>query len=323
MPTAPSPGRASEGRQGRILVIGCGFIGSHVVEELAATNRAPRVLSRHEPKAVSHLVPSGDLLLGSAVEPQLLERALAGVGHVVYSAGGLLPAASERDPERDAELTLGPLRAVLKALRAHPGVGLTYLSSGGTVYGEPATTPVAEDAPTAPFGAYGRLHLAAEAEVLAHARELSAPVRILRCATVYGEHQAPDRGQGAVVTFLHRIEHGQEVEIFGDGGAVRDYVYAGDVARVIGELVGREDGPQVVNLGCGEGTTLIELLQLAEKEVGRPAKVVRHPARSFEVRQVVLDIGRLRGLLDYAPTPLEAGIARTHAWLAAGAAERV
>jgi UDP-glucose 4-epimerase len=314
--TAPSPGRAAADSQGRVLVVGCGFIGSHVVEELASTGRPPRVLTRSRPSAVAERIAAGDLLLGSAADPTLLARALEGVDHVVYSAGGLLPAASERDPERDAELTLGPVRAVLAALRERPGVGLTYLSSGGTVYGEPASVPVAEDAPAEPFGAYGRLHLAAEAEVLEHAREFATPVRILRCATVYGEHQAPDRGQGAVVTFLHRIEQGQEVEIFGDGGAVRDYVYAGDVAGAIGELLGREGGPQVLNVGSGEGTALIDLLGLAERQVGREAKVVRHPARGFEVRQIVLDVSRLRELIPFDPTPLEQGIARTHRWLA-------
>ncbi len=311
MSTAPSPGR-----QGRILVIGCGFIGSHVVEELAATNRAPRVLTRHEPTAVSHLIGDGDLLLGSAEDDRLLAQALEGVGDVVYSAGGLLPAASERDPRRDAALTLGPVRAVLAALRERPGVGLTYLSSGGTVYGDPATVPVAEDAPTNPAGAYGQLHLEAEEWVLAHAAHFATPVRILRCATVYGEHQAPGRGQGAVVTFLDRIERGEEVEIFGEGDTVRDYVYAGDVAGAIGDLVGVEGGPQVLNVGSGQGTALNDLLELAEREVGEEARVDRKEARGFEVRQIVLDIGRLRELIAFDPTPLEQGIARTHRWLA-------
>ena len=266
------------GRDSRTLVIGCGFIGSHVVEELARASRPPVVLTRSRPpSAIASLIAEGDLHLGDAQDAGTLERALEGIGHVVFSAGGLLPAASEENPELDAQLTLGPVRAVLAALERQPGVALTYLSSGGTVYGEPERVPVDEDAPTEAFGAYGRLHLAAEEEVMAAHRERGLPVRILRCATVYGEHQHPDRGQGAVVTFLHRIETGAPVHIFGDGGAIRDYVYAGDVASVIAALLDRRDGNPILNLGSGRGTSLAELLALAEKQVGRAAEVVRHP----------------------------------------------
>ncbi|HYG97302.1 MAG TPA: NAD-dependent epimerase/dehydratase family protein [Solirubrobacterales bacterium] len=326
MSNAPIPeGRtARDGQGARILLVGCGFIGSHVVEELARGSRPPVVLTRSRPaSAVASLIPEGDLHLGGAQDPEILERALEGVGHVVFTAGGLLPAASEENPELDARLTLEPVRAVLAALAERPGITLTYLSSGGTVYGEPATVPIDEEAPTEPVGAYGRLHLACEKEVMAAHRERGLDVRILRCATVYGEHQRPDRGQGAVVTFLHRIEHGEPVHLFGDGGTIRDYVYAGDVAAAIVQLLGCRDVSPVLNLGSGEGTSLAEVLALAEKEVGRRANVVRHPARDFEVHRIVLDTSRLRGLIDFEPTPLETGIARTHCWLTSGAVEKV
>lgn len=318
MSNARSPqGRAARDGQGsRTLLIGCGFIGSHVVEELARASRPPVVLTRSRPaEAVASLIPEEDLHLGDAQNAETLAGALKGVDHVVFTAGGLLPAASEQNPEEDERLTLGPVRAVLAALAERSGIALTYLSSGGTIYGEPATVPVAEEAPTEPTGAYGRLHLACEQAVMAAHREHGLPVRILRCSTVYGEHQHPDRGQGAVVTFLHRIAHGNPVDLFGEGSVIRDYVYAGDVARVIVELLDRREGAPVLNLGSGEGTSLAELLAMAEQEVGRPAQVNPHPAREFEVHRIVLDTTRLRNLTGFEPTPLQVGISRTHRWL--------
>jgi UDP-glucose 4-epimerase len=305
----------------RILVIGCGFIGSNVVEELAGAGRPPVVLTRSTPEPeVAAKIDPADLIVGDAADPALVERALDGVGHVIFSAGGLLPAASEEDPERDERLTLGPVRAVLAALRDRPGVGLTYLSSGGTVYGEPESIPVPEDAPTAPFGAYGRLHLRCEGEVLATSREHGPQATILRCATVYGEHQHPNRGQGAVVTFLHRIEHGEPIDLYGGGTTIRDYVYAGDVARAAIALIGR-DGPTVINVGSGSGTSLIDLLRLVEREVGREAQVRQHGERGFEVHQIVLDTTLLHQTVELEITDLPAGIARTHRWLS-GRAEQ-
>lgn len=302
----------------RVLVIGAGFIGSHVVAELAAQGRPPVVLTRSRPaREVEAAIAPGDLHIGDAADRGELERALAGIDHVAYCAGGLLPADSQRDPARDEVLTLEPLRALLAALRERPGVKLSYISSGGTVYGDPASLPVGETAPTEPLGSYGRLHLVCEQEIERQRREHGLSARILRCATVYGEHQMPDRGQGAVVTFLHRVEAGLPIDLYGGGGTIRDYVHAADVAKVLVGLLEREEEPAIVNLGSGEGTSLLDLLRLVEAEVGREADVRPHPEREFDVHAVVLDIGRLRALLDYRPTPLAAGIARTHAWLRA------
>ncbi len=302
----------------RPLLIGCGFIGSHVVAELAARGRPPVVLTRSRPaEEVAAAIAPGDLHIGDASDAGDLERVLEGIGHVVYCAGGLLPAASEADPTRDEELTLAPLRAVLDALRSRPQTRLTYVSSGGTVYGEPERVPVPETAPTRPFGSYGKLHVACEEEIDRHREEHGLHTRVLRCATVYGEHQTPDRGQGAVVTFLHRIEHGHPIDLYGGGATVRDYVYAGDVARALVDLLDRDEGPAVLNVGSGEGTSLLELLRLVEAQVGRPAEVRSHPERGFDVHRIVLDTGRLRDLLDFRPIALAAGIERTHAWLRA------
>jgi UDP-glucose 4-epimerase len=309
---------------GRTLVIGCGFIGSHVATALAAGGRPPVVLTRSPPaEEIAAALGPGDLHLGDAADPDLLERCLEGIDRVVYSAGGLLPAASELDPERDEKLTLGPLRALLAALRKRPGVRLTYVSSGGTVYGEPESVPVAETAPANPIGSYGRLHLACEEEIQRERAGNGLGARILRCATVYGEHQRPDRGQGAVVTFLHRIEHGLPIQLYGNGETTRDYVYVGDVAAVATELIDREDGAAVLNVGSGRGTTLLELLRLAERRVGREAVVERNPERDFDVHAIILDISRLRQLTGFEPTPLERGIERTHRWLTTVAPEPV
>lgn len=307
----------------RTLVVGCGFIGSHVVTELARRGTPATVLTRSRPPAaeVVEAIEEGGLHLGDAADPAVLGAALEGVEQVAYCAGGLLPAAAERDPERDRELTLEPLRGVLKALRERPGVRFAYVSSGGTVYGNPARLPAREEDPAVPISAYGALHLACEEEVERERSERGLRSRILRCATVYGEHQQPDRGQGAIVTFLSRIERGAEIELYGDGATIRDYVYAGDVARAMIALLASDEPTPVVNVGAGTGTSLIDVLRMAEREVGREARIERRGERGFEVHQIVLDTTRLHQLVEVEITPLEQGIELTHRWLAGAATE--
>lgn len=296
----------------KTLLIGCGFIGSRTAEELTAAGLPTAVLTRSRPPVtIGDLIPAADLHLGDAADPDLLDAALTDVGTVVYTAGGLLPAASELEPERDAELTLRPLRAVLEALRQRPATSFVYLSSGGTVYGEPERNPIPEDAPVHPLGSYGRLHVQCEKEILSERDEHGLRARILRCSTVYGERQRPERGQGVIVTFLHRIATGIPIDLYGGGASTRDYIYVGDVARAVVALADRGDGPTVINVGSGEGTSLAEVLELTEAEIGRPAQVIEHAAREFEVHRIVLDVSRFRELVSVDPTPLDDGIART------------
>lgn len=308
--------------ESRTLVVGCGFIGSNLVEALCARGERPIVLSRSRPaEALVGLIGEANLIVGDAADREVVETALPGVARVVFAAGGLLPAASEQDPELDRVLTLGPVETMLAALEGRPGVLLTYLSSGGTVYGEPARIPARETDPTDPISAYGKLHLGCEERIAAARRNSDLRARVLRCATVYGEHQQPDRGQGAIVTFLHRIEKGERIDLFGGGSTVRDYVYVGDVANAIVATMGSADAPKLMNVGSGEGTSLLEVLRLAEAQVGRAANVANHPERGFDVHRIVLDTTRLREATGLESTPLETGIARTHDWLLANVGE--
>lgn len=300
----------------RTLVLGAGFIGSAVALRLAAEGEPAAVLTRSRPDAaVAAAVGEERLLLANAADPGAVAAALAGVERVAFCAGGLLPVESEREPERDEELTLRPLEAVLAALRERPGVRFAYLSSGGTIYGNPSRVPVREEDPAAPISSYGKLNLRCEELIEAERREHGLASRILRCATVYGERQYPDRGQGAIVTFLDRIERGAPIDLFGGETTVRDYMYVGDVAEVVAGVLELEGAPPVLNVGSGEGRTLLEVLRLAEAEVGRPAHVQQHPERDFDVHRIVLDTTLLHDLMELRPMPLPDGIARTHRWL--------
>jgi UDP-glucose 4-epimerase len=87
------------------------------------------------------------------------------------------------------------------------------------------------------------------------------------------------------------------------------------VARVLADLLDHEDGPRVLNVGAGEGTSLLELLREAELQTGKQAVVEELGEREFDVHRIVLDTTRLRDMIGFEPTPLAAGMARTLAWL--------
>lgn len=99
-----------------------------------------------------------------------------------------MPVESNLDPATDAALAVPPLISVLMALRERGALGLAFLSSGSTVYGDPSFLPVGEHQPTEPFTSYGVFELAGEKYVLMTRRRHRLQARILRCPDVYGEH---------------------------------------------------------------------------------------------------------------------------------------
>jgi UDP-glucose 4-epimerase len=254
----------------RILIVGCGFLGGHLAAGLARRGSQVRVLSRSFARPVLDSEDRLELVAGDARDPALLDRALSGVDEVICCIGGLQPASAESDPLVDRAMIIEPLEVLLAAMLCRPRGRLTFMSSGGAVYGNPMRLPVEEDHPLAPIGAYGAVRAEAERMILAAVARGEANGRILRCANVYGEHQPLNRGQGAVGVFIDRISRGRPVQIYGDGSVVRDFVYVGD---------------------------LVDAMRFTEP-------------RPFDVGAITLDIKRLRNLIAFAPTSLDDGVQR-------------
>lgn len=125
------------------------------------------------------------------------------------------------------------------------------MSSGGAVYGNPLRLPVSETDAPRPISPYGASHLSAETYAEMASRRSGSLLQIARCSNVYGPRQAHGGDQGAVAIFLHRINHGQPIKVFGDGSALRDYVFVEDVASVVSRLVADRIEAGTVNVGSG------------------------------------------------------------------------
>jgi UDP-glucose 4-epimerase len=293
-----------------VLVVGCGFLGERFAAELLTRGLETVILTRSDPGPVRRRELAGATMVIANVEGHELRTVLPNVEHVIYTAGGLMPVEAERSPDLDASLNLSPLRFLLAELPRRPQVGLTYISSGGTIYGRPRYLPIDERHELNPISAYGRNKLAAEELTLSECARHGITLRILRCSNVYGETQPTHRGQGAVATFVDCLLHDEPAVLYGDGEVVRDYVHVDDVAKAGVDLLTRPIEPTVLNVGSGIGHSLAQVVDLIN-EISRGRLAVRRlPPRDFDVPAVVLDVARLRRLVPFAPLPLKAGIQR-------------
>lgn len=285
-----------------VLVIGgSGFIGRNLVEALLKTGRQVRILdlspSRIDHDNLSHWS-------GSFLQAEFLHEAMTGVSHVFHLAATMMPREANQDPRRDcAENVVGTLGVLEAALSC--GVSrLVFSSSGGTVYGQTKTLPIAERHPTFPINAYGISKLACEKYVRLYngrGRDVPLSTLSLRIANPYGPHQNIKKAQGALTTFCVRASAGEKIVIWGDGSVVRDFVHIGDVARALMLAADADVSGTEINIGAGRGVSLNEILDLIEDILGQPVEREYTAGRTFDVERNYLDTTKARDHLGWMP----------------------
>ncbi|HUE08486.1 MAG TPA: NAD-dependent epimerase/dehydratase family protein, partial [Acidimicrobiales bacterium] len=287
-----------------VLVLGAGFIGGHVVRRLLDNGHGVRVLSRSRPHGrAEELTAGAEVIIGDAGVTKTVAEAVVGMDHVVFALGSLVPPEAEQEPHLDLSLTLQPLLELLGVLENGPRLPLSYLSSGGTVYGNALSFPIPETAPTVPLCVYGITRLAAERFVLRYGTMNDVRVRLLRIGNAYGTGQTTARGQGIVGTALERCRTGEPLVLYGNGQISRDFVHAEDIGLAIAELV-VAGGPSIVNIGSGVASTVNEVVALARQVSGKPLPILPKDARDFDLPRVQLDISLLQSLVDFRPRSL-------------------
>jgi UDP-glucose 4-epimerase len=301
-----------------VVLGGAGFIGSHLVEALLTAGHRVRIFDRPHVDRLAELGarPGVETYTGDFINPQALRPALAGAEVVYHLVSTTLPKTSNDNPAYDVESNvIGTLR-LLELCRAQGVRRVVFVSSGGTVYGVPQSTPIDERHPTDPICSYGVHKLAIE-KYLQLARTLyGVDYCILRPANLYGPRQRLDIAQGAVAVFLDRALRREPIEIWGDGSVVRDYVYVGDAVGALVKALDYGGSQRIFNIGSGNGVSLNELLVHIGRLLGRAPEVRYGSARTVDVPANVLDCSAAKRHLGWsAATALDEGLRRTYEWM--------
>lgn len=247
-----------------------------------------------------------------------LARAVDGAEHVFHLLGGSTPESSNKDPV--ADLVAGAVASLhlLEICRAAGVRKVVFVSSGGTVYGIPASTPIPEDAPTDPISAYGVSKLAIEKYLRLYRHLHGLDYAVLRVANPFGPWQDPDRRQGVVTALMQAALDGRPAEIWGDGRVVRDYLYVADVAEAIADAAGYAGAHRVFNVGSGVGRSVLDLVRDIGAALGGGTAVaaLHKPGRATDVPANVLDSSLIRREMGWTPrTEWSEALEMTAAWL--------
>ena len=304
----------------KVLVTGGnGFIGSHLVDALAASGKYEVLVLSTRPRPYDALPAGVTFVQGDVRDASLLGCLLADfeIEIVYHAAWSSISETAIRNQAADIETNLVPLVQLLEASRQARVRRVLFLSSGGAVYGLPRANPVAEDHPTHPISPYGITKLAAEKYLRMYRELYDLEYTILRPSVPYGPHQDPNRRQGAVTVFTHRALHGEPITIWGEGQSLRDYFYVGDmVAPLIRAMEIPFAGEMTFNLSGARGYTLLELVSVLEEVLNVRVRVEHRERRKFDVPCLELDSSAAAERLGWSDrTPLAEGIRRTAEWL--------
>ena len=290
---------------------GAGFIGSHAVEALLATGAQVTVLDDFSNGRRDNLPAAHERLAvveGDIRDLDAVQAAIDGASHVLHLAAQVSVPASIADPLASCRQNVLGFVTVLEAARG-AGVRRVVYASSAAVFGMPRELPLTETSPVAPISPYGLEKSIDEQYGRLYAELFRLPALGLRFFNVYGPRQDPQSPYSGVISKWHgALAAGAPVRIFGDGQQTRDFVYVGDIARVIVQaLAGSATG--VCNVGTGTSVTLLELLGALERAAGRTAERRFESAVEGDIRFSATTTARLREHIGYVPaTGLESGL---------------
>jgi len=299
----------------KVLVLGGnGFIGSHVVDHLLDTGHKVRVFDR-SPERYREPLKQVEYRLGCFDDTFQVAEALQGMDAVCHLISTTVPGTSNMDPVADVENNLINTLNLLEQMRKKGLSRILYLSSGGTVYGNPESSPVSEDHPLNPISSYGIVKVAIEKYLFMYQQLYGLKPVILRPSNPYGPRQGHAGVQGLIGTLLVRALAGDVLEIWGDGSIVRDYMYVGDLACLCVRAL-ESNICSVLNAGSGEGRSINEIISMIRDVTDGDLQLSYSDGRAFDVKEVVLDINRASSQLDWQPeVPLSDGIGYHLEWL--------
>lgn len=250
---------------------------------------------------------------GDLSDMAVCEALVQGQEVIMHLAHEGTPLMRGNDLVADAVVNLLPSLRLLQAIensgnRPH----IIYISSGGAVYGTTIDHhPAKEEDPCTPSLIYGIQKLTIEHYLRAAAEKGIVRATILRVSNAYGALLPPLRMQGLIGTSVARATMGLPLRLFGNPENIRDYVHIADVAQALLLALQHPHPCDIINIGSGKKTSVIEILNLIRKISGsdHPIQSEKLPEHQTLPDCCLLDVAKAAKKLGWrAHLHLEEGI---------------
>ena len=308
-----------------ILVTGgAGFIGSHLIDFLMATNEYaitcvdnfdnfydPELKRKNLEPHITN--PNFKLIEDDIADRNLSEKLDEQYDIVVHLAAKAGVRPSIKDPVLYQQVNVVGLQNILEIAK-QKSVKQFVFGSSSSVYGINPNYPWKEsDTDLQPVSPYASSKIAGEWLGKTYSQLFGMRFIALRFFTVYGPRQRPDL---AINNFTRKINNGEPINFFGEGNTLRDYTFVKDtVAGIVAAMKYDQSNFEIINLGNNNPVTLSQLVSTIEKVLDKKAILNKLPEQEGDVPVTCADITKAQQLLNYQPaTKLEDGLTEFVNW---------
>ncbi|SYX82330.1 UDP-glucose 4-epimerase GalE [Paenibacillus alvei] len=296
---------------------GAGYIGSHTVAELLARGEEVVIVDSLE-TGHKDAVLGGTLHIGDIRDSAFLDSVFAqhSIDAVIHFAAYSLVGESMSNPAKYYDNNVHGTLVLLEAMRKHQVSRIVFSSTAAT-YGEPERTPIVETEATNPTNVYGETKLTMERMMRWFDQAHDIRYVSLRYFNAAGAHEngkigEDHRPETHLIPLVLQTALGQrkEMKVFGndyptaDGTCIRDYIHVSDLAdaHVLAVEYLRGGGQSdVFNLGSGNGFSVLEVIQTAERVTGRSVPTVLEERRAGDPAVLIASANKAKSVLGWNP----------------------
>ena len=296
---------------------GAGFIGSSIAEALLKAGDTVRVLddfSSGRRENLESLPGRVEVFEGTIVDPAIVAKAMDGVQTVFHEAAIPSVVQSIENPQASMLAGVQGTTVVLDQAR-RGGVRRVVFAASSAAYGDSPALPKVETMVTQPLSPYAASKLTGEHLMRVFAQLYGIETVCLRYFNIFGARQDPKSEYAAVIpNFITAAIRKERAIVYGDGEQTRDFCYIDNAVRanLLAANTSRKLGGEVVNVACGERTSLNQLLEQVAELAGTRIEPDYRPGRAGDIRDSVADIRAARDLLGFEPVVgVREGLKRT------------
>jgi len=283
---------------------GAGFIGSHIVDYLIRHGWYVRVVDNLSSGRIENLEhvkdnPNLEIAIVDLKDQKTIHKIIEDVKVVFHYAANPEVRVSTTHPRIHFNENIVATFNLLEAMRESSVKYLVFASSS-SVYGEPNTIPVPEDAPLKPVSVYGASKVACEALIQVYSKLYGIKSVILRYANVIG----PRLRHGVVYDFVQKLaKEPGKLEILGDGTQIRSFIYIDDaITATMLALNKLNKQLEIYNVASEDWITIKQVADIVVETMGlKNVTYVYKPVLHGigwpgDVKRISLDISKLKNI---------------------------
>lgn len=290
-----------------LIVGGNGFLGSSCANKLAENNTV-YIIDNGTPREClsSKICYFRNNLTNLEEIIKIIE--LYKIEIIIHFVSSLLPSSTEEDYLLDISNVYLPTVKLL-SFCSKKNVKFVYISSGGAVYGNQHEV-FNENTKCEPVSYYGLSKLNFENAIKYFHNLANLDYLIIRPSNPYGPGQNLNGSQGVIAVLMGKILKQEPFQIWGDGTAIKDYIYIDDFVKYLEKLIYSNNWNHIYNVGTGIGYSVNDVIEVFLKNKIELPKIEYISAKRTDVKRMVLDCSKIQEAFPSKNITLEDGIQR-------------